>query len=214
MGPMFYLVQCEEELAAPQFDAQFKCTKKKISGPPPSTSTSRPASTGNICIFELLSTSLGFIWWGGSASRRSWRNRPQRREPTCRASRAALLWPLGRMSVGRGGGYWKGVQELELSALKGPEARGQGLRGPFHAGRAARCLRPFCARIRPLSAVDLAERRLRRADQRLRRALPPGPRALERAETKPLQLANHTGRTPLGCVAVDGAHELVEPAGV
>ena len=64
-------------------------------------------------------------------------------------------------------------------------------------------LRPFCARIRPLSAVDLAERRLRRADQRL-----------ERAETKPLQLANHTGRTPLGCVAVDGAHELVEPAGV
>ena len=75
-------------------------------------------------------------------------------------------------------------------------------------------LRPFCARIRPLSAVDLAERRLRRADQRLRRALPPGPRALERAETKPLQLANHTGRTPLGCVAVDGAHELVETAGV
>jgi len=45
-------------------------------------------------------------------------------------------------------------------------------------------------------------------------ALPPGPRALERAETKPLQLANHTGRTPLGCVAVDGAHELVETAGV
>ena len=49
-------------------------------------------------------------------------------------------------------------------------------------------LRPFCARIRPLSAVDLAERRLRRADWRLRRALPPGPRALKRAEKKLLRL--------------------------
>ena len=59
-------------------------------------------------------------------------------------------------------------------------------------------LRLFCARIRPLSAVDPAERRLRRADRRLRRALPPAPRALERAETKPLQLTtHHTGRTPL-----------------
>ena len=55
-------------------------------------------------------------------------------------------------------------------------------------------LRPFCARIRPLIAVDLAERRLRRADQRLRRALPPGPRALERAETKPLQLTTPAAR--------------------
>ena len=59
-------------------------------------------------------------------------------------------------------------------------------------------LRPFCARVRPLSAVDLAERRLRRADQRLRRALPPGPRALERAETKPLQLTTPAAR-PLRC---------------
>ena len=58
-------------------------------------------------------------------------------------------------------------------------------------------LRPFCARIRPLSAVDLAERRLRRADQRLRRALPPGPRALERAETKPLQLTTPHAARPL-----------------
>ena len=59
-------------------------------------------------------------------------------------------------------------------------------------------LRPFCARVRPLSAVDLAERRLRRADQRLRRAPPPGPRALERAETKPLQLTTPAAR-PLRC---------------
>ena len=59
-------------------------------------------------------------------------------------------------------------------------------------------LRPFCARTRPLSAVNLAERRLRRADQRLRRVLPPGPRALERAETKPLQLTTPAAR-PLRC---------------
>ena len=102
-------------LSAPVFDAQFKCTKKKIPGRPPGASTSRPASTGNICIFELLSTSSACTWWGGSASRCSKRNRPQRREPgahlAARASRAALLWPLGWMSVG--GWYWEGVQELE-----------------------------------------------------------------------------------------------------
>ena len=36
-------------------------------------------------------------------------------------------------------------------------------------------LRPFRERRWPLSAADLAERRLRRAERRLRRALPPGP---------------------------------------
>ena len=79
-------------------------------------------------------------------------------------------------------------------------------------------LRPFCARIRPLSAVDLAERRLRRADQRLRRVLPPGPRALERAETKPLQLANHTGRTPLALLWMERTNSsnplVFEPGGL
>ena len=109
------LLPLYERPDALQFDAQFKCTKKKIPGRPPGASTSRPASTGNICIFELLSTSSTCTWWGGSASRCSKRNRPQRREPgahlAARASRAALLWPLGWMSVG--GWYWEGVQELE-----------------------------------------------------------------------------------------------------
>ena len=49
-------------------------------------------------------------------------------------------------------------------------------------------LRPFRERRWPLSAADLADRRLRRAERRLRRALPPGPRALKRAEKKLLRL--------------------------
>ena len=43
----------------PQFDPQFKCTKKKISELSPSTWTSSSVSIGNICIFEQLSASPG-----------------------------------------------------------------------------------------------------------------------------------------------------------
>ena len=48
-------------------------------------------------------------------------------------------------------------------------------------------LRPFRERRWPLSAADLAERRLRRA-------LPPGPRALKRAEKKLLRLTTSLAR--------------------
>ena len=47
---------------------------------------------------------------------------------------------------------------------------------------------------------------------------PPGPRALERAETKPLQLANHTGRTPLALLWMERTNSssplVFEPGGL
>ena len=51
-------------------------------------------------------------------------------------------------------------------------------------------LRPFRERRWPLSAADLAERRLRRAERRLRRALPPGPQG-PKARRKEAAPTNH-----------------------